>query len=107
MGGAILQALPRHPPPPRAPPAHHAALPPSSAQSAYEAWLDDREEASERTRALLHRTVQANYSADGGNTVWARRMADKYGVTASQVAASARGARQTAALANDDPLLGP
>lgn len=71
-------------------------------QNAYDAWLDDREEQSERARELLTRTVVQSYAAGSGSS-WSARLRNKYGVEASALEATTNAARQVAALQDDLP----
>ncbi|KAL4448471.1 hypothetical protein ABPG75_005690 [Micractinium tetrahymenae] len=70
--------------------------------AAYEAWLDDREEQTERTREMLNRAVVQTYAGGSGSS-WQSRMRSKYGFDASSLEAATNAARQTAALRVDDP----
>lgn len=71
--------------------------------AAYEAWLDDREEESERTRELLNRAVVQTYAGGSGSSSWQSRLRSKYGVDPSSLEAATNAARQTAALRVGDP----
>ncbi|EFN56358.1 hypothetical protein CHLNCDRAFT_144845 [Chlorella variabilis] len=68
--------------------------------AAYEAWVDDCEEQSERVREALARTVVQTY-AGGGASSWSARLRSKYGVEASALEAATLAARQVAALQDD------
>ncbi|RMZ57296.1 hypothetical protein APUTEX25_004130 [Auxenochlorella protothecoides] len=74
-------------------------------QTAYEAWLDDNEEAATRTRKLLASRMQ-RMTAGGAGTPWARHLSSKYAIDSCAWEMSEDAARRLSLLALSCPRLG-